>query len=62
MTCVLDASVVLGLLLPHDAHHGAAVEQVRRRRRAGVDLVLPASVLAEVQAGRQLAAFALSEA
>lgn len=51
VTCVLDASVILGLLLPSDAHHEVAVREVRRRRASGHDLVLPASALAEVLVG-----------
>lgn len=51
MTCVLDASVVLALLIPSDAHHAVAQGEVRRRRSAGSELVLPASALAEVLVG-----------
>ena len=48
---VLDASVVIGLRDPHDAHHEPAVEAVQRARAAGDRLVLPASALAEILAG-----------
>lgn len=51
MICVLDASVVLALLVASDAHHAAAQAEVRRRRAARVELVLPASALAEVLVG-----------
>jgi predicted nucleic acid-binding protein len=49
--CVLDASVVLALLVPTDSHHQLAQAEVRRRRADRADLVLPASVLAEVLVG-----------
>jgi predicted nucleic acid-binding protein len=45
---VLDASVILGLLDPLDALHLAAARATRERRAAGVRLLMPASVLAEV--------------
>ena len=48
---VLDASIVLGLLDPHDAHHLSAAESVRTARSAGHALVLPASAFAEVLVG-----------
>lgn len=48
---VVDASVVLGLLDPRDAHHAAATRAVRTSRSRGDNLVLPASALAEVLVG-----------
>lgn len=48
---VLDASVVIALFDPRDAHHQAASTAVRSLRQAGSDFVLPASVLSEVLVG-----------
>jgi len=48
---VLDSSVVLGLLDPEDAHHPAAVAELRRRESAGDWFVIPSLVLAEVLVG-----------
>lgn len=48
---VLDSSIVLGLLDPDDAHHPAAVTELRRREIAGDWFVLPSLVLAEVLVG-----------
>jgi predicted nucleic acid-binding protein len=50
-TVVLDASVVLALFDPEDALHSSASAAVRRRRDAGDEFILPASVLAEVLVG-----------
>lgn len=50
-TVVLDASVVIGLRDPGDAHHEPAVEAVRDARAAGHHLLLPASALAEILVG-----------
>jgi predicted nucleic acid-binding protein len=50
-TVVLDASVVLALFDPEDALHSSASTAVRRRRDAGDEFILPASVLAEVLVG-----------
>jgi predicted nucleic acid-binding protein len=46
---VLDASVVIGLLDPHDAHHEAVAETFRAH--AAETLSLPASAYAEVLIG-----------
>lgn len=48
---VIDASVVLALFDPEDALHTSAATDVRKRRAAGDDFVIPASVLAEVLVG-----------
>jgi predicted nucleic acid-binding protein len=48
---VLDSCIVLGLLDPEDAHHPAAVAELRRRESAGDAFVLPSLVLAEVLVG-----------
>ena len=48
---MLDASVVIGLRDPQDAHHESAVEAVQHARAARNRLVLPASVLAEILVG-----------
>ena len=48
---VVDASVVLGLLDPKDAHHASATRALKRARAAGDDIILPASALAEVLVG-----------
>src|SRR6266851_8251898 len=48
---VVDASVVLGVLDPNDAHHGSATRAIRRARVSGDDIILPASALAEVLVG-----------
>jgi predicted nucleic acid-binding protein len=50
-TVVLDASVVIGLRDPQDAHHESAVETVQLARAARDRLVLPASALAEMLVG-----------
>jgi predicted nucleic acid-binding protein len=50
-TIVLDASVILGVRDPNDAHHAAATSALRGSRAAGDRLVLPASALAEVLVG-----------
>jgi predicted nucleic acid-binding protein len=50
-TIVLDASVILGLRDPGDAHHAAATSALRSSRAGGDRLVLPASALAEVLVG-----------
>lgn len=49
MALVLDASVVIGFLNAQDAHHGAAVSAFAANRSE--QLVLPASVYAEVLVG-----------
>lgn len=46
---VLDASVLIAFLNPGDAHHGAAIEALRRNRTE--DLIVPASVYAEILVG-----------
>jgi predicted nucleic acid-binding protein len=46
---VLDASVVIAFLNPNDRHHDAAVAAFHRYRRE--ELVLPASVYAELLVG-----------
>jgi predicted nucleic acid-binding protein len=46
---VLDASVVIGLLEPQDAHHDAATEALRDH--AADTLSLPASAYAEILTG-----------
>ncbi|MGL5860048.1 MAG: type II toxin-antitoxin system VapC family toxin [Phycicoccus sp.] len=48
---VLDASVVLALLDPQDAHHPHATDIVRELRGRRVSWVLPATVLSEVLVG-----------
>ena len=48
---VVDASVVLGLLDPSDAHHANATRALRRARANGDEIILPASALAEVLVG-----------
>ena len=48
---VVDASVVLGLLDPHDMHHASATRALRRVRADGDEIILPASALAEVLVG-----------
>jgi PIN domain nuclease of toxin-antitoxin system len=48
---VVDASVVLAVLDPADAHHGKAVHALRSARSSGNQIVLPASALAEVLVG-----------
>ena len=48
---VLDSSVLLGFLDPTDVHHGAALAVVGAAVAAGDEVVLPASVLAEVLVG-----------
>ncbi|HZJ51581.1 MAG TPA: PIN domain-containing protein [Actinomycetota bacterium] len=48
---VIDASVIIAFLNPHDAHHGAAIAALARKRTA--DLVLPATVYAEILVGPQ---------
>ena len=51
MSCVLDASVVLALWIPDDAHHAAATTSVRARQSSGDALILPASAFAEALVG-----------
>ena len=46
---VLDSSVLLGLADPRDALHHRAVEALRDRH--GRDLIVPASVFAEIMVG-----------
>jgi predicted nucleic acid-binding protein len=48
---VVDATVVLGLLDPRDAHHTGATRAVKRARADGNEIILPASALAEVLVG-----------
>jgi predicted nucleic acid-binding protein len=48
---VVDASVVLGLLDPSDAHHASATRAFRKARANGDEIILPASALAEVLVG-----------
>ncbi len=48
---VVDASVVLGVLDPRDAHHASATRALKRARADGDDIILPASALAEVLVG-----------
>jgi len=48
---VVDASVVLGVLDPRDAHHGSAVRSLRAARGKGTAILLPASAFAEVLVG-----------
>src|SRR5260370_18229771 len=48
---VVDASVVLGLLDPRDAHHASATRAIKKVRADGDEIVLPASALAEVLVG-----------
>ncbi len=48
---VVDASVVLGLLDPADAHHSSATRAVKKVRADGDEIILPASALAEVLVG-----------
>ena len=48
---VLDATVVVGVLDPSDALHRPSTEAVEAARSSGADLVLPATVLAEVLVG-----------
>lgn len=50
-TVVLDASIVLALFDPQDSLHVPASAAARRRRDAGDQFLLPASVLAEVLVG-----------
>lgn len=46
-TVIVDSSVVIGFITPTDAHHHAAVEEVRAARIRDDEFVLPATVLAE---------------
>ncbi|MGH3908937.1 MAG: type II toxin-antitoxin system VapC family toxin [Pseudonocardiaceae bacterium] len=58
-TVVLDASALIGLVDPADAHHRAAVETARELRAAGMSFLVPTTVLAEIlvaPAGRGLPA------
>lgn len=48
---VVDASVVLGVLDPRDAHHASASRALKRARANGDAIILPASALAEVLVG-----------
>jgi predicted nucleic acid-binding protein len=45
---VLDAGVVIALLERQDVHHAAATRAIREARDRGEQLILPASVYAEV--------------
>ncbi len=45
---VVDASVVLGLLDPRDAHHTSATRAIKKVIAEGDEIILPASALAEV--------------
>jgi len=46
---VIDTSVIIAFLSPHDAHHKGAIAALARKRTA--DLVLPATVYAEILVG-----------
>jgi len=48
---VLDSSLLLGLLDSSDAHHAGALESLAAAAEAGEEIILPASVLAEVLVG-----------
>ena len=48
---VVDASVILGVLDPRDAHHSASVRSLRSARSRGRQILLPASAFAEVLVG-----------
>lgn len=48
---VVDASVLLGVLDPQDAHHAASVRSLRLARSRGRQVLLPASAFAEVLVG-----------
>jgi len=48
---VVDASVVLGVLDPRDAHHASASRALKTARANGDAIILPASALAEVLVG-----------
>ncbi len=48
---VVDASVLLGILDPQDAHHSASVQSFRSARSRGHPIILPASAFAEVLVG-----------
>lgn len=48
---VVDASVILGVLDPQDAHHSASVRSLRSARSRGRKILLPASAFAEVLVG-----------
>ena len=48
---VVDASVLLGVLDPGDAHHAASVQSLRSARSGGRQIQLPASAFAEVLVG-----------
>ena len=48
---VIDSSILLGFLDPDDAHHRSAIRAVAAAVDAGDDVVIPASVLAEVLVG-----------
>lgn len=48
---VVDASVLLGVLDPRDAHHVASVRSLRSARSRGQEIHLPASAFAEVLVG-----------
>ncbi len=47
----LDASVVIGLFLPDDAHHETARAELAAARMRADSFVLPASVLSEAMVG-----------
>lgn len=48
---VADASVILGVLDPQDAHHSASIQALRLTRSRGRQILLPASAFAEVLVG-----------
>jgi predicted nucleic acid-binding protein len=50
-TVVLDSSVVIGFLDKADAHHPTAAQAIAEHHRAGDELVITTSVLAEVLVG-----------
>lgn len=48
---VVDASVILAVLDPRDAHHSASVRSLRSARSRGRQILLPTSAFAEVLVG-----------
>jgi predicted nucleic acid-binding protein len=48
---VVDASVLLGIFDPADAHHHAADRSLRKAREDRLEVCLPASALSEVLVG-----------
>lgn len=48
---VLDASVIIGLLDPEDAHHAAALRLLLELRRDSAQIHIPMSVVAEILVG-----------